>query len=148
MADGTIQELQVDFAALAKAVNLTIEQAIRYTALRVHNGVIEKTPVDTGRARGSWGLSLDSPGTYELPEGNYGPDGGAQRARGEQQNLDQLNADDPQDVYIFNNLTYIEALENGHSQQAPLGFVAVTLAEVGAESQAQLDAIARENLEK
>lgn len=148
MAEGTLQELKVDFAALAQAVNLTIEQAIRYTALRVHNGVIEKTPVDTGRARGSWGLSLGSPGTYELPEGNYGPDGGAQRARAEQQNLDQLTGENPQDVWIFNNLPYIEALENGHSQQAPLGMVAVTLAEVEAEIGAQLDAIAKANLER
>ena len=32
---------------------------------------------------------------------------------------------------IFNNLEYIVALENGHSQQAPSGFVAQALAAIG-----------------
>jgi len=32
-------------------------------------------------------------------------------------------------ITIYNNLEYIEALENGHSQQAPAGMVAVSLAE-------------------
>ena len=32
---------------------------------------------------------------------------------------------------IYNNLEYIQALENGHSQQAPSGFVAQALAAIG-----------------
>ena len=30
--------------------------------------------------------------------------------------------------YLYNNVEYIVALENGHSQQAPAGFVAQALA--------------------
>ena len=33
------------------------------------------------------------------------------------------------DIWISNNLPYIEALEEGHSQQAPHGMVALSLAE-------------------
>jgi hypothetical protein len=60
---------------------------------------------------------------WELPEGDYG-------------NMD-MNAALSQvmsrfpisDHYVlFNNLEYIQALEEGHSKQAPAGFVAKALA--------------------
>ena len=35
-------------------------------------------------------------------------------------------------IFITNNLPYINALENGHSDQAPSGMLAVTLNEVEA----------------
>ena len=93
------------------------------------------------------GHQLDSPGTYELPEGEYGPDGGAARAKAQQRELDQLTERILfEKCGCYNNLPYIEALENGHSQQAPLGMAAVTLAEVAAEIDAILEAVAQEHL--
>ena len=32
-------------------------------------------------------------------------------------------------IYITNNLPYAQVLENGHSQQAPTGMLAITVAE-------------------
>ncbi len=147
MAEGTVLEFKADLEGFSRALNRTVAQAVKYVALRIDNGVIEKMPVKSGRARGSVGMSLDSPGDYELPEGEYGDEEGASLAREQQRVLDELTEENPfREVWVFDNLPYIEPLENGHSQQAPLGMFAVTLAEVGAEIDAQLEAIAQENL--
>jgi hypothetical protein len=36
-------------------------------------------------------------------------------------------------IWIYNNLPYIERLEFGHSQQAPLGMVRISIAEIETE---------------
>ena len=147
MNEGTVLEFQADLKSFFAAIGVTVAEGTKRVVLQVHNGVVEKTPVLTGRARGSWGISLDSPGEYELPEGEYGPDGGAARAKAQQRELDQLTEANPfREVWVYNNLPYIDALENGHSQKAPLGMAAVTLAEVAAEIDALLEAVAQEHL--
>lgn len=146
MAEGTVLQFNADLQAFSRALDMTVVEGAKLAALAVHIGVTEKMPVDTGRARGSTGLSLDAPGGYELPEGEYGADGGAARAREQRANLDAYTESNPyREIWIFNNLPYIEALENGHSRQAPLGMFAVTLAEVEAGIDAQLEAIAAQH---
>lgn len=58
----------------------------RKTLLDLHAGLVQRTPVDTGRARSGWQV-------------------------------------DTQAGVIENNVEYIEALNRGHSAQAPAGFV-------------------------
>lgn len=41
--------------------------------------------------------------------------------------------DGSQQIFILNNVEYIEALEEGHSQQAPAGMVRISIAEVELE---------------
>ena len=53
----------------------------------------------------------------------------------------QVEFDGDQSATIFNNTSYIERLENGWSQQAPAGFVRVTLSEF----ERKLNEAAREN---
>ena len=100
-------------------------------AFQILEGVVMKTPVDTGRARGNWQVTLgDVPQEgLELPPNKPG-----QRTinRGETQ---ILNATFGEDIWIHNNLPYIGVLEDGRvgnkgSDQAPYGMLAVTLAEV------------------
>jgi hypothetical protein len=98
------------------------EKVIRKALFDLMGEIMNGTPVDTGRARGSWSMGTDW-SEWELPEGDYG-------------NMD-MNAALSQvmsrfpisDHYVlFNNLEYIQALEEGHSKQAPAGFVAKALA--------------------
>ena len=143
MAEGTVLEFQADLKTFSDAIGVTVEVGTKRVVLQVHNGVVEKTPVLTGRARGSWGISLDSPGTYVLPEGNYG----IENAKDQQRNLEAYTAENPyREVWVFNNLAYIEALNMGHSKKAPAQFVELTLAEVAAEIDALLEAVAQETL--
>ena len=83
--------------------------------------VVEKTPVDTGRARANWQVGIDN-----APEGEV-PIGTDPRGNG----LAALTALRPNRVvYISNNVEYIVPLEEGSSNQAPNGMVAVTLEEL------------------
>ena len=47
-------------------------------------------------------------------------------------------------MFIVSNLAYIEALENGHSQQAPQGMVTISVAEIEADIDGILQGLADE----
>lgn len=97
----------------------------RAVGLQLLAGVVQKTPVDTGRARANWQVSTGAP-AGGLIEG-VDPSGGEAIARGAAA-LAQVQPGET--IYISNNLPYILPLENGHSRQAPAGMVALTLAEI------------------
>jgi hypothetical protein len=104
-----------------------IVQITRMIGLEVLKRVILKTPVDTGRARGNWFVAIGSPSSAA----NGNPDKPGQTT------IDAGSAvitglTEAQAVWITNNLPYIGRLENGYSQQAPAGMVAVTMAELEA----------------
>ena len=84
-----------------------------------------KMPVDTGRARGNTQVGIGSPPTGET--GRNDPSGAETQAAGAAVVAD-LQAYEA--AYVTNNVPYIEALENGHSGQAPQGMFAVTLEEL------------------
>lgn len=123
----------VEFAA---ALNLNFGIAVKRVSFDILTRIVERTPVDTGRARSAWDLTVGEPSSYvppPLPPGAVGalvedPASGLSVAiTGESV------------IYVVNNLDYIEPLENGHSQQAPAGMVRITLAEVAAEIELYLE---------
>lgn len=89
-------------------------------ALEALARVVQKTPVDTGRARGNWQVTVGTPAEGELAvTGRVEPASSG------------LAALKPFDVvYIVNNVDYIIYLEGGSSGQAPAGMVAVTVEEL------------------
>ncbi len=101
------------------------------TALDLMNRIVLKTPVDTGRARGNWQLTQRSPAEDMVPETSANvsssetPPSAILKEAEQTASGSQLG----DDIWISNNLPYIEALEEGHSQQAPHGMVALSLAE-------------------
>jgi hypothetical protein len=99
-----------------------VQQKIGLQALR---GVVNKTPVDTGRARGNWQTTLGDPATGTLETTD--PGGNQTIARGS----NTVTTADPFSViWLSNNLPYIERLEDGYSQQAPNGMVSTTVTEI------------------
>jgi hypothetical protein len=94
--------------------------------LQVLSGVVEKTPVDTGRAKGGWQVTINFIDA-SIPTGVKDKAGGATIAAGVAAlaNLTPFSV-----VYISNNVEYIIPLEEGHSTQAPNGMLALTLEEV------------------
>jgi hypothetical protein len=99
--------------------------ALRMTALEIHRRVVFKTPVDTGRARANWQITLGTSKVRVLTDTDKS--GTATIAAG----LAVLRAmPQPYDILIANNLPYIIPLEYGHSQQAPQGMVRTTLREM------------------
>ncbi len=90
--------------------------------IKVGTSIIRLSPVDTGRFRGNWQFTVDTPASASLD--NYDPDG--------HETIAKLVADVQhlsygQTAYLVNNLIYAISLEYGHSQaQAPNGMVRVT----------------------
>lgn len=107
----------------SKKVGLAVETVTRRVAFDLYARIIRKTPVDTGRARGSWTIAPTVANRQVLPvqpKGTVAP-------------LPQLRVPTikaGERLVISNNLPYITALEDGHSQQAPAGMVALSIAEV------------------
>lgn len=98
----------IDF--LKDRVEAVAEQAKKKVALEIFDGLIEKTPVDTGRARAGW--SMDSrhgghvpPKDGPFPVGTPNP------------------PEKSSEIVIYNNVEYISILNNGHSKQAPKMFI-------------------------
>lgn len=112
------------------ARNLTEVQGVLFhkkIALGALRGVVEMSPVRTGRFRGNWQLGLDLKPTSEIP---------IEDAVGRDSFMAGLSSIGPlkfgQTVWITNNVPYAIPLEEGHSKQAPVGMVKVTLALIGA----------------
>lgn len=95
----------------------------RKVILEVLRGVVKRTPVDTGRARGNWQVSTGNPIDEEIDKKDKN---GGVTIRAGVSEIKQSLID--QTLFIANNVPYINALEDGWSGQAPNGMLKVTLA--------------------
>lgn len=132
MPDLSLLKFEADVAAFARLVRLNQAEVMRKIASDIWTRIVgnfqsHRHPVDTGRARAAWGLTFAPsiptlpPGVYPPPpEPNWAPITGTEIA------------------YILNSVEYIEALEDGHSKQAPNGMVRLAILEVESEIEAIL----------
>lgn len=135
MPTDNLNAFQLDLANFAKvAVPEQHGVLVKKIAFEVFKGVVEKTPVKTGRARGNWGISV---GVAESIDQNSDAKQTGDPLTGREMGMSQgamasMNDADASKkvIWVSNNLPYIEALENGHSKQTPQGMVETTLNEV------------------
>jgi hypothetical protein len=113
------------FAKARASISGTVDNVARKMMLDIDRGVVEMTPVDTGRARANWIASTGSQSTIETDAADKGGSGTILAAQ-----ILHSNAKPFQRMSITNNLPYIEALENGHSGQAPRGMAKLTVQRV------------------
>ncbi len=146
MADNQLIKFSADLEKFSKAVGVTLSQSIRRIVIEVSDGLAENTPVDTGRAAGSWGIELDQPGTFEQPESfSGGREAGQAAVKQQQAKLAEFDSSPYRQVWITNNLPYIQSLNEGHSQQAPVGFVEIQVAQAEANINGILAQAERDN---
>lgn len=117
---------------------LTTEQAplfVRKIALDLLRKVTMKSPVDTGRFRANWmtGIGAADESTINEPTAKRGKRkykndavSRGSRVLGSYRDISQGP------VYVSNNLPYASPLENGHSGQAPLGILGISVEEINA----------------
>lgn len=86
-------------------------------ALIADRTLVLATPVDTGRARANWNVGI---GVLDTRERDPDPSGQAAIERGKQVIASYTTGT----IVIANALPYIEALDQGHSAQAPNGMTA------------------------
>jgi hypothetical protein len=88
-------------------------------------GIVFRTPVKEGRARGNWQASVGVPIETEIDRLDKDGQG---TIEAESRALTELKPFSI--IFISNNVIYIVPLEEGHSKRAPAGMVAVTLTEL------------------
>lgn len=84
--------------------------------------VVLMTPVDTGRARGGWQISVS---TIDVSSPNRLDQSGQKVIEDESKKVGDLKPFKV--VFLQNNVAYIGFLERGSSQQAPKGMLGVTV---------------------
>lgn len=113
----------LDLEKFAKKAGNNAALVVKKTAIDMFSQVIRMTPVDQGRARGNWQFSINAPangaldtldktGQFSIAAVKFGANSWKQG-----------------DIWLTNNLPYIERLEYGWSQQAPSGMVRLTVRE-------------------
>lgn len=107
-------------SAIAKFEKQTLnrlQRVRRAVVIEILSGVVLRTPVDTGRARANWLVTIGSPAKYSSLDTDKG--GFSTIHKGESVRLGKMG----ETVFITNNLPYIEPLNDGHSGQADRGFI-------------------------
>lgn len=116
------QEVDVFAKTLVPEKVILLQKKIVLEALK---RLVMKTPVDTGRARGNWQVTIGRSATAAIEA--------VDKAGGEtiKKGLAAIAALPPyQVVWISNNVDYIEFLEEGNSRQAPEGMMSLTVEEL------------------
>lgn len=107
----------------AEKVGQGLDQVVRASEIDLSTRIIKRTPVDTGRARGNWFPSVDTPITkFDNASKSAATSISAAVA--------VANNAVGRKYYLTNNLPYIFRLEyQGWSNQAPNGMVRVSVIE-------------------
>ncbi len=104
-----------------KELNKKLNLVLRGAAITTFNSIIKQSPVDTGRFRGNWQATINTPAS-----GTIGVVG--VKTSDVDHPEQKLSGSELKDsLYLTNNLPYAEPLENGHSQQRPAGWVRTTV---------------------
>lgn len=119
----------------ASSSQMKAAKAVEGVRIGVAESVINKTPVDTGEARGEWQSSTGSPITSKIgrldKEAGFAPTSGDGVSLREARDVAGKNID--KDFYIMNNADHIPYLEYTGSylgsEQAPNGMVRITVAD-------------------
>lgn len=114
----------LQLAAFADKCGKNAEMAVKKVSIDVLAKVVQRSPVDTGRFRGNWVMSVASP---NITTKDVTDKSGDATISHESANLQAFKLGES--VYIMNSLPYSLRLENGYSQQAPGGMVKLTIAE-------------------
>lgn len=108
-------------------VNERLDFILRKVSFDLLRAVVLLTPVDTGRARASWGLGIDSPSADMVGEvAKLSKEAASRMAfNNAQRVVEEVMFGDS--VFITNPVEYIVFLEGGSSKQAPQGMVKKSL---------------------
>lgn len=101
------------------------EKQVKGTLFSLAARVIKESPVDTGRFRGNWQASLNTPNKSTTGSLDRSGGGAINEVAAVVNNL-QLG----QVFWLTNNLPYARRLEYGYSKQAPNGFLRINVQRV------------------
>ena len=101
--------------SIAAELTSDVSKEIRKLGILVDQAVVAATPFDTGRAKANWLMSINSPETGTVDSGFDAS--GSYSLNLAQSVLADYPANELPDLWIVNNLPYIQRLNDGWSQQ-------------------------------
>lgn len=123
----TLNDLAARMEKIADSLDDKANDLKKKTATVIVKDLISVTPVDTSRALSNWIATNGQPANFSVLA--YNP-GSAGSTRGSSMSAalaaamaEIANAKPGVPLFLTNNLRYIRALNDGHSKQAPAGFV-------------------------
>ena len=106
------------------------EMVVRKAALDLERGMIMRTPVDTGRAKGAWNCGVGVIDNSEAGRRDTTPKGDLDEAGAISAADRVLQGWKPgQTIWLTLSLPYARRLENGWSKQSPNGMVRLSVQE-------------------
>lgn len=121
---GDLDSFSKRIRILGKRVEENSDALVRKVAVAIDTTVVLATPVDTGRARSNWQVGIGSaPTGIKESEGGPFASGLIAIELGKAVISRYSSNDAGKYIHITNNLPYIVPLNNGHSAQAPAGYV-------------------------
>jgi hypothetical protein len=123
----------------ADEIQANSPKVVREATVAALSAVVIATPADTGRARSNWTVTQKRPadGVREAysPGNKLGSGEGANAGQaikaGAEEAVKYQGQQKDTANFITNNLPYIARLEDGYSEQAPLGMVKQGIAAAG-----------------
>lgn len=106
------------FRIIAEKVKENTVKNVKKAAIAADQAAVLATPVDTGRARANWLVSI---GTPEYKYDDEATEGDVQSSLSQAQSTVAEYKLGSGGIFITNSVPYIVPLENGSSAQAPQG---------------------------
>jgi hypothetical protein len=111
--------LAKDLKKLTSTVKKNMAETVIKTAVMAGSSVIIGTPVDTGKARGNWQTSIDSPILSAIDRNDPAGNEAIKELGTVSQRFTVLN----KIINLTNNLPYINRLNTGWSKKAAPGYI-------------------------
>lgn len=131
----SLDSLAARLHELANRIDRNRVQLVKTVALTVDQTVVTGTPVDTGRARSNWLVSIGEGSTSPVEAYSEGKNGSTAAANLQaataqaEATIGQYQGKLGEQIQIVNNLPYIKPLNEGHSAQAPAGYIEAAIME-------------------
>lgn len=136
MANYKIREFHESIDKWIAAVDNGLVDVVEIFGGKVQTALVNGSPVDTGRFKGNWQVTANKPPLYAI--NNYDREGSKTIAEGKREIFALMRGGGAvRSLWFSNMLIYANALEYGHSKQAPagvMGIVAVRLRSFMAEA--------------
>lgn len=127
MANYTIREFHGEIDKWLDRVEDGLIDCVEIFGGKVQEALVNGSPVDTGRFKGNWQVTANKPPLYALNQ--YDKDGAKTIAEGKRSIYAFMRGGGAvRSIHFSNMLIYANALEYGHSKQAPAGVVGIVAA--------------------
>ena len=124
MANYQIRQFNESIDKWVYSVENGLADCIEIFAGKVQTALVKGSPVDTGRFRGNWQVTANKPPMHALNQ--YDKDGSKTIAEGKRAIRAIMRGGGAvRSIHFSNMLIYANALEYGHSKQAPAGVVGI-----------------------